>query len=245
MKSAILLLISRFRSRILKKILYLCGFKIIREHWVYTKELKSGSVIIDLGANTGTFSKEIIKQYSSKCFAIEPNIKLFNSINDRMLTKLNFAVTKNDGPIDFYISENHEASSLNNNFQHLWKVTEKQTVEGISLSSLLKRLSLQNSHIDVLKIDVEGAELDIIESFDEENTKEIQQITIEFHHHLSPLLLERTKQSIKKLLALGYMGVSNTISPTEVLFLKYKYFKFNVFQKVLLIIYKKLSFQTF
>lgn len=245
MKSKILLLISQLRGRILKKILYLSGFKIIREHWLYTKELKSDSVIIDLGANTGTFSQVITTNYNSKCFAIEPNIKLFNSINDSRLTKLNYAVTKNDGLIDFYISENHEASSLQNNFQDLWKVTGKHTVEGISLISLLQKLGLDKFKVDVLKMDVEGAELDIIDSFDEQNSKNIKQVTIEFHHKLNPNLHERTKQAIKKLLSLGFVGISNTISPTEILFLRDEDFDFNSYQHLLLKIYKKLSFSAY
>lgn len=236
---------SQLRTLVLKWILYLSGFKTIRDHWLYIKDLKDNSIVIDLGANTGTFSKAIIKQFNSKCFAIEPNVKLFNNINTLYLTKLNYAITKEDGPIDFYLSENDEASSLINNFQQLWNVAEKNIVEGISWNSLIKKLKLDDAKIDVLKMDIEGAELDIIESFNAKNLDNIKQITVEFHHRLNPDLHEKTVQAIKKLLSFGFIGYANTISPVEILFLNNKYFKFNFFQKLLLGAYNKLSFSPY
>ncbi len=197
-----------------------------------------------MGANTGSFSEIIIKKFKSNCFAIEANVKLFNCIDDRHLTKLNLAVTKKDGPVEFYISQNHEASSLSNSFQNLWKTTEKQTVEGISWNSLRQRLNLDRSEIEVLKMDIEGAELDIIDTLDEENSANVQQITVEFHHWINPDLLERTKQAIKKLLSSGYIAIANKISPSEILFFK-KYFKFNPYQQLLFFIYKKLRFKLY
>lgn len=240
-----LLLISQLRSKFLKKILYLIGFEIIRDHWLYTKGLNSNSVVIDLGANTGTFSETISRDFKSQCFAIDPNVNLLNSFSNAKITKLNLAVTKMDGPIQFYISENHEASSLINNFQNLWKISEKQMVEGISWNSLLTRLNLNDSKIDVLKMDIEGAELDIIESLDYENSKNIAQITVEFHYWINPNSLERAKQSIKKLLSLKYIAIANKISPSEILFFKEEYRKFNSYQRLLFGLYKKLSFKMY
>ncbi len=245
MKFKILLAISKFRGNVLKNILYLSGFKIIRDHWIYTRELSSNSVVIDLGANTGTFSDILINDFQSKCFAVEPNLTLFNNLNNNKLTKVNAAVTKNDGPVEFFISENHEASSINNNFQTLWSVAEKQTIDGISWESLLTKLSLNSSNIEVLKMDVEGAELDIIDTLNGNNTKNVRQVTIEFHHHLNPGLHDRTRQSIKKLLSLGYTGIANSISPTEVLFLKESNYRFTLFQKVMLAMYKQLRFSPY
>ena len=223
----------------------MAGFRIIRDHWVYTKALNSDSIVIDLGANTGMFSEMIIKKFNSRCFAVEPNKELFEKISEKKLTKLNFAVTKKDGPIEFYISENHEASSLINNFQNLWEIAEKQTVEGISLYNLLQKLKLVDARIDVLKMDIEGAELDIIEALNYKNSKNIQQITIEFHYWINPESAQRAKQSIKKLLSLDYSAIANTISPSEILFFKKKYLQFNFYQLLLFFIYNKLSFKLY
>lgn len=245
MSFKILLSRSKLRSTVLKNILHLTGFKIIRDHWVYTKKLNNNSVIIDLGANTGMFSEMMINKFKSQCFAVEPNKELFERINNRSLTKLNLAITKKDGPVEFYISENHEASSLINNFQTLWKTEEKQTAEGICLNTLLQRLNFANTKIDVLKMDIEGAELDIIESLNYKNSKNIQQITVEFHYWIHPESLVRTKQSINKLLSLGYSAIANTISPSEILFFKKKYFQFNSYQRVLFYLYNKLSFKLY
>lgn len=235
---------SKLRSEFLKRILYLGGFKIIRDHWVYVKSLSPSSIVLDIGANTGSFSKSIINMFNSKCYAVEPN-KILLVNHDSKLTILNAAITITDGPVKFFISENPEASSLDQDFQNLWKTDTMQVVEGLSFKTLLNKFQLSKSAIEILKIDIEGAELDLLDNLRENQLKQINQITVEFHHRLNPSLHDRTKFIIKKLMNAGYTIIADAISPSEILFLKAHQYRFTLYQKLLLKLYRKLSYNAF
>ena len=52
--------------------------------------------------------------------------------------------------------------------------------------------------IDLLKVDIEGAELELFENFSIEFLEKIRQVTIEFHDHLNIGDIPRIKSIIKK-----------------------------------------------
>ena len=62
---------------------------------------------------------------------------------------------------------------------------------------------LQHERVDVLKMDVEGAEYDIIEGL-KQATHLPEQLLIEFHHRFPGIGKERTAASIDILANLGY-----------------------------------------
>jgi len=94
----------------LRNILRRAGIIKVRDHWIYTGNLRSGNIVLDLGANKGLFSKAMHESYGSCCYAVEPNPELYDGIDYEFITKLNSAVTSSNGPVDFYISDNAEAS---------------------------------------------------------------------------------------------------------------------------------------
>lgn len=244
MKREILRFRAKTRESLIERLLIALNFRNIRDHWVYIKALTESSVVIDLGANTGTFSRLIRALVGADCFVIEPNRNLFNSLESNRYHKYNLAVTNRDGPVHFYISENPEASSVISGFQDLWDVEKLETVEGVTWNTLLNRLNISEKSIDLVKVDIEGAELDLIESLTLEDCEHIHQLTFEFHHRLNPSLHLRTKAAIKKLISFNYLDISTGISPTEVLFIRENQLKLNLPQKLLLFLYKKLKFKT-
>ena len=69
---------------------------------------------------------------------------------------------------------------------------------------------LGHDHVDVVKLDIEGAEYDVIEDL---RTASIRpsQILVEFHHRFSNVGLKKTRSAIRVLRAMGYrlFSVSN------------------------------------
>lgn len=220
-------------------------FKCVRGHYVYYPNLNYNSNIIDLGANNGGFSVEILRHYKSKCYAIEPNEKLFHSISQEITEKLNVAVGKDDGIVKFFLSNNPEASSLIKDFETHWGNFSEVNVEQVSWKKMLAKLKLKDSIIEVLKIDIEGAELDIIETFDENDLKLINQITIEFHDWLNKDLHMRTVKAIKKLVSHGYICITSSPNhtwPVEALFITKRSLNFTFFQRIIFKFFNVVTF---
>lgn len=140
----------------LKTMLYAAGFKQICGHWVYTRLLKANAIVLDFGANHGDFSREMRNIFASDCYLFEPNHTITTSYNFNGEKVFNIALTPVDSTVDFYISENDEASSLVQNFQQDWAVQNKIVVKGLCLDSIIKNVGLSKSVIEIIKIDIEG-----------------------------------------------------------------------------------------
>ena len=126
---------------------------------LFNRLIRPTDVVFDVGANLGlhtlTFShlaKEVV--------AFEPNPSLIPNLrktfaNLKNATLHDVCLTSEDGMVEFHISEwDHMLSSLSN-----WSGQPTRTIEvrARSLDSLLSSGSIPNP--DVLKVDVEGAEL--------------------------------------------------------------------------------------
>ncbi len=233
------------RIKLVQSILHLAGFRQISGHWIYIPKLNNESIVIDLGANKAKFSQEMVKEFSASCYAVEPNIALFKEINMTGISTYNYAITKNNGPVSFFISNNDEASSLIKDFQSNWTNKGEYLVEGITWELLIKNLKLTDKKISLLKVDIEGSELDLIESFTLDNISLVEQITIEFHDWANISLHKRTLNAIQTLTSLQFMAISNTPDhswPVEILFVNKKNIQFNYFKRILLFVYRKLTF---
>ena len=222
------------RIKLIERLLKLAGFDQISGHWIYHPSIHKDSIVIDLGANKAEFSKQIFKKYQTICFAIEPDKDLYNTITDKHIVKFKFAIAKVNGPINFYVSNNQEAGSVIENFENKWGSKGTDIVEGVTWNSLIDKLNLENKLISVVKVDIEGSELDLIESFTSENISAVQQITVEFHDWLNRTLHERTLNAIKKLTLLNFITITSTPDhswPVEILFLNKKLVRFIFLKK--------------
>lgn len=168
-------------------------------HTYYAGALGPSSTALDLGANRGEFSSELIKLHGCKCFAFEPVSSLHVQIPDSQnLIKLNIAISDNDGECTFYPSADPEAGSiLPNATQHAppYKVPSKR------LETILKDLQL--SEVDLIKVDIEGAEQAMFDSTSDQVFKTATQITVEFHDCL--IGSAKVKQIIRRLESLGFL----------------------------------------
>ncbi len=136
--------------------------------------LPPGGTFVDVGANVGYFSILSAGLVGSRgrVYAFEPNPKLrddfmrsvaINSFEDRiLLTEIALSNQDLDG-VDFFVSlagTNTGLSTLTPYEGHLatgtLSLTHKITVPARKFDSWIKEMGL--THIDILKIDVEGAE---------------------------------------------------------------------------------------
>ena len=127
--------------------------------------------IFDVGSNTGAFTKMISKKLEIIPFSIhafEPGKKAFQALSDYSssnpnLCVNNLALGKNSGRQTLYFPESGStlASLTKRKLDHYkTQVSESETVQVETLDKYCKDKSIHS--IDLLKIDVEGHELDVL-----------------------------------------------------------------------------------
>ncbi|MDB4902150.1 MAG: hypothetical protein JWQ63_1431 [Mucilaginibacter sp.] len=150
-------------------------------HYLINSKLNKNSIIVDLGANKGGFYSLMNEKHDCYCYAIEASELLFNNLpKKKKIKSYHFAIGKNNGWVKFFISKNPEANSLQSEISETWGVSSSIMVEEKTLDKFLADENVPLP-IDVLKIDVEGAEADIINSVSANTLSRIAQIPVEFH----------------------------------------------------------------
>jgi FkbM family methyltransferase len=114
-------------------------------------------VFLDIGANVGIVSIYAVP-YCKRIVAVEPCIETFeqlrkNTKDYQIISNDRHALAPSDGNVGFYVNDlNFTASSTVNTYGKY----EPNYVMGATLSTLLRVWELR--HVDVCKIDAEGAE---------------------------------------------------------------------------------------
>lgn len=137
------------------------SIKLLKTH----KTEKNDAVILDVGANFGFLSLVWANAISKngKVIAFEPNINVYNSFKkairannmESTLHLKNLAVGNKDGSIELFLS-----STTSNILQTGMQQNNKTTIEMVSLDSFSRRNDI--IRCDLVKIDVDGIELEIL-----------------------------------------------------------------------------------
>ena len=128
---------------------------------------KSG-LTIEIGVGTFHFYCSLFRKLGFEVIAVEPvaNDDVKKLCILEQITLIESCVTKVDGTVDIYMGtwQGEENTNLCSTRSDWWGTTsESRQVPSISLASLLK--TSKKAAVTCIKIDVEGAELDIIEQF--------------------------------------------------------------------------------
>lgn len=147
----------------------------VNEIYAFQTE-KSSPLIVDCGSNIGLSVLYFKQQFPfSKIISFEPDNNNFdlltknvnaNHLKDVELNKA--AVWIKDGEISFEAKES-EAS-------HISETVSENKVKSVSLKSLLEKVS----EVDFLKIDIEGAEKQVVEDI-KPNLEKVQNLFLEYH----------------------------------------------------------------
>ena len=157
----------------------------INEDYRFASE-RDDPFIVDCGSNAGVSVAYFKKLYpKARILAFEPDPTSFASLkrniesNDFMdVSIINAALTDREGPIDLFGTPGSDVATTVASPDVL---TTRKRVEGKRLSALV------SERVDLLKLDVQGAETAVLADLEEAGKLgHVQQMAIEYHHHMSP-----------------------------------------------------------
>jgi FkbM family methyltransferase len=133
-------------------------------------------VVLDLGYNLGRFAAHVSNDYAARVLALEPDRGLDCQPANASIEVRQVAL--GDGsPTSLAFNENADASTV-------FVGRRSAVVETVRLETLLQELD----RVDLVKLDVEGAEVSALMSVDAAELARVSQLTVEFHDFLEPAL---------------------------------------------------------
>jgi FkbM family methyltransferase len=143
--------------------------------------ISPGDIVVDAGANIGIWSNRAIFSGASQVFAFEPTLKSFNCLCeniDRQIVKP-FCLALGDRReiVSMPVWENGD--SVGSRIDGSASNTRYDSAMIVTLDDLFD-IKLFD-HIDYLKIDIEGAEDQVIYSLSRERLRRVKKISMEYH----------------------------------------------------------------
>lgn len=176
----------------------------VKTHTFYAGSLSSRSVVIDLGANAGAFADEMNRRFGCRCLAVEALPDLCAGIAKRPgLEVYNVAISDADGPVTLHLSDNRECNSIDLSIATAFGYRGTVTCEGLTLERFLARRGI--GRIDLLKVDIAGAEGPMFSSTSDAVLKRARQVSIEFHDFIRDSISgEEVKAICERMARLGF-----------------------------------------
>ena len=152
-------------------------------------------LIVDCGSNIGLSVIYFKTLYpNSRIIAFEPGAETYSYFKDNILNNKiesvithNVALSSQDGELDFYYDE-EDIGSLTMSTKKERMGKNKRRVKSVPLSRYI------DTEVDFLKMDIEGAELEVIEEICKSGKiSYVKQMIIEYHHHISVKIDEFSK----------------------------------------------------
>lgn len=179
-------------------------FKDLKKYQKFSIDINKIKTFIDAGAHLGMFSLELLRQGSNKCYMIEANPKisdiLLKNLETPFIKVINKALYKEQKITDFciFLNDNHHLMNSLVNDNNL-TIEEKIQVHTISTNELFNEY-VEETQIDLFKIDIEGGEYDLFETFSDKNILKCESFLIEYHFNKENKILN----IINKLKNLNY-----------------------------------------
>ncbi len=167
--------------------------------------LDENSIIYSAGIGEDiSFDKALIEEKDVIIYAFDPTPKSIRWVTKQKLPNNfilhEYGMADFDGFVQFNPPENPKHVS--------YTILDRPSTEGKAIKVPMKRLStimreLDHDSIDLLKMDIEGAEYSVI---DDMKTSGIypKQILVEFHHRFPGVGIKKTMASIETIKRMGY-----------------------------------------
>ena len=150
------------------------------------------SVVVDVGANIGAFTMYALHRGASKVYALEPVKRAFDDLKDTMVddkvVPLQIAISDSNDEVDMYtIPWNDTIASFDREHIVDYSQGEQNIITfPVKTQKFVDFMSENNlKHIDLLKVDIEGAEYLMFDAIDDDTLLHIDKILLEFHDNFN------------------------------------------------------------
>jgi len=168
-------------------------------YWIFTKNLTEDSIIYSAGAGGDiSFELDLAKTFNSKILLFDPTPTGVGTAGGGIHKKIFFfklAIADHSGSINLSLPVN----PLEGSYQ--FNRTAGVSFPCTSILNFMKEK--KHTHIDLLKMDIEGAEYSVLNNI-LKNKIPIYQIVLEFHHRSKEFSIFDTLFAIKRLYSAGY-----------------------------------------
>lgn len=211
----------------------------IEWHSFVGDRLSSSSIVIDLGANAGRFARKMRAKFDCDVIAVEPNpalIPLINPTGDPRLTVRSCAATGEAGTqLTFTVDDTNDLASRISSVDPFQP--NAILVEGATLSQIVGWTA--RDFIDMVKIDIEGAEVSLIKNCDPVTLGKIGQLTIELHDFCGLISAAEVCEVKAHLKASGFFGFNlSRVGHQDTIFLNRRFYRIGMWQKFRMNVYK-------
>jgi FkbM family methyltransferase len=209
----------------------------ISQHAFLSRPLSSSSTVIDLGGNQGEFCIPVAEKYGCRVVVVEPVPELASKLAGRSprITVLPVAAGAVDGVTSFNYDLARDKTGSAMDLEIVGSELPQESrrtiqVRVLSLESIVKKANAEV--IDLLKVDIEGLELDMLLAADASLLRRCKQITVEFHDYWYPQLRSRTEETKTRLRQLGFHMIRFTPNNKDVLFINEQLLPMSFAQRV-------------
>lgn len=147
-------------------------------------DVHEDDVILDVGANFGFFTLYAIKKGASKIYSVEPHPDAYDKLKSlsnqfSSIVPIHGAITSDGNDVvNLYAPENNVSWAMLIDEKN----EESIEVQGLNINDLIEKM---NPIPNVLKVDIEGSEIQLFESITDENLNKFDRIAVETHCNTS------------------------------------------------------------
>ncbi len=158
------------------------GATIMNKHILHDVDIDSDSVVVDVGAFTGSWAQHMVERYDPVIYAFEPNPKSFELLrqkaqNNPKLQPMPYGLGGEDSTVDFTL--NGLGSSMCDDRSSNSDVPRIK-VDIAAVDRVWKELRL--GQVDLMKINIEGAEFPLLDKMITANLlNKVDCFMIQFH----------------------------------------------------------------
>jgi len=169
-----------------------------------TFDIQNRDVVFDIGANIGLWTAYILSQGAKKVYSFEPNKAAVNQLEINFGDNENVVIVPNGiydkhTRIPFYIDD---GNSLISSIIEDPNKKPSYEIDTLTIKEVLSNFNIDK--VDLVKMDIEGAEFDIIENIDNETIQKIDSFLIEYHDFYFGNGIEKVMKLINQLENFGY-----------------------------------------